>query len=155
MSRNVRTSGKWSIAGACVIGLALTGCVSEPSPADPAPSSTVSAQAQDGNTCDAFGDVLTVIDNADAGLAERRMEAQERDGWYRVATRVLDRIPTRGTGAVHESIQELRAAAPAVKLGAILPTGIRSGAWSSGLSSLAEACAAEGFDLASEAFTGG
>ena len=156
MSRHVRISGKWSIAGACVIGLALTGCVAErDTAADPTPSSTVSARAEDGITCDAFGDVVTIVDNADAGLAEQRMEAQERDGWYRVATRVLDRIPTRGTGDVHDAIEELREAAPAVKLGAVLPVGIGSTAWVSGWASLTEACAAQGFDMASEAFTRG
>lgn len=139
-----------------MIGLALTGCVSEAAPAaDPTPSLTVSAQVEDGITCDAFGDVVTIVGNADAGFAERRMEAQERDGWYRVATRVLDRIPTRGTGAVHDAIEELRAAAPAITLGAVLPTGIGSTSWTSGWASLTEACAAQGFDMASEAFTGG
>lgn len=155
MSRSAEVKWSRAIVGSVLMGAVLAGCAAYPAPAarevEPASAATVT----DIVTCEAFGDVSTIIANADIALAEGRMEVQERDGWYRLATRVLSRIPTSGSGAVHDAIEELKNAAPAIKLGAIADPGFRSIEWDQGKRSLTEACNIEGVDMALEAFTGG
>ncbi len=58
--------------------------------------------------CTAYGDVMTILENADLGLDDGRMETQEQQGWYRLATRVLDRLPASGDGAVSQAIADLQ-----------------------------------------------
>jgi hypothetical protein len=110
----------------------------------------------DAAICNAFGDVLTIVENADLGLADGRMEAQEHEGWYRLATRVLDRLPSTGDSAVHAAIAELQEIAPAVPSGAgTEPTGVRSPEWYDVEGALGAACDDLGVPLAINAFTGG
>lgn len=123
-------------------------------PASPAPSAD--AAAEDAAACTAFGDVLTIAANADLGLAEGRMAAQEQHGWYALATRVLDRLPSDADTAVQSAIGALQAAAPAVPSEAFAEsTGVRSPAWSAAEVDLAAACEDVGSPLAIMAFTGG
>lgn len=123
-------------------------------PASPAPSAD--AAAEDAAACTAFGDVLTIAANADLGLAEGRMAAQEQHGWYALATRVLDRLPSDADTAVQSAIGALQAAAPAVPSWAFAEsTGVRSPAWSAAEVDLAAACEDVGTPLAIMAFTGG
>ncbi len=133
----------------------LVGCASTPPSEEGAVPGAASATATDAESCEAFGDVSTIVSNADAGLADGRMEAQERDGWHRLATRVLDRIPTSGGGPVHDAIEQLKAVAPPVRLGAVADVDFRSVAWADAESDLAKACAASQVDLTIEGFTGG
>jgi len=122
-----------------------------PSPAPPADEA-----ADDAAACTAFGDVLTILANADLGLAEGRMAAQEQHGWYKLATRVLDRLPSDAGTAVQTAVGALQAAAPAVPPGAFAEsTGVRSPAWSEAEVDLAAACEEVGSPLAIQAFTGG
>lgn len=120
----------------------------------PSPSPSAGA-ATDELTCTGFGDVLTVIQNADAGLSDGRMEAQEQDGWYRLATRVLGRTPTRGEGAVSDAIDALKEVAPAIPLGVIETTGVGSAEWEGRIREVVSACADSGAEVMSEGFTGG
>jgi hypothetical protein len=134
--------------------LALSGCTATSAPAvSPTPSATVSTT--DAATCTAFGDVLTITGNADAGLRDGRMATQEQQGWYRLATRVLDRVPTSGKGDVSEATAALRDAAPAIGLGAMASSGIGSVDWNDGVDRLSRACADAGAETASSMFTGG
>ena len=135
-----------------LIGAAmLVGCSSSP---PPEPSATEQA-VTDASTCEAFGDVLTITGNADIALDQGRIQRLEHDGWERLATRVLDRLPTTGEGAVSEVIAQLRETAPAIASGAGFSTGIGSAGWHEGVRALLEACQSAGSDLAAEAFTGG
>lgn len=112
--------------------------------------------AQDAAACAAVSDVMTIVENADIALSEDRMAAQEQRGWYAVATRALDRIPSSGAGAVSQGVADLKAAAPAVDAGtAAEPVGIRSDAWNDALATLDEPCLAVGSELAVAMFTGG
>lgn len=52
--------------------------------------------------------MLTIVENADVALAEGRMAAQEHDGWYRLATRALQRLPSGGDGDVQTAIGDLQ-----------------------------------------------
>ncbi|MFS0892705.1 hypothetical protein [Microbacterium sp. 179-I 3D3 NHS] len=123
--------------------------------ATPAPTVTSAAEGSEAETCTAFGDVLTIVHNADAGFVDGRMEEQEQLGWYRLATRVLARIPSPDEGAVAEALAAVSDAAPAVTQGAAGAPGIGSEEWNLAVNDLATACAAAGYDLAAEGFTGG
>jgi len=133
--------------------LALTGCATG---ADAAPTETSASAvaATDEMTCAGFGDVLTITANADAGLRDGRMEEQEQQGWYRLATRVLDRVPVREEGAVSDAMVELKDAAPAIAIGVIETPGIGSAEWDSANQALGDACADVG-GPSIEMFTGG
>ena len=140
----------FTLAGA----LALSGCTADfESAANPTPSAT--ASTMDVVTCTAFSDVLTITANADAGLRTRRMATQEQQGWYRLATRVLDRVPTSGKGDVSEATTALRDAAPVITNGAMSSSGIGSAEWNDGLEKLSHACADVGVETAIQMFTGG
>ncbi len=122
------------------------------SPVDPPDDEAL----DDAALCTAFGDVLTIMENADVGLADGRMEAQEHDGWYRLATRVLDRLPSTGDSAVRAAIGELQEIAPAVPPGASTEsTGVRSSEWGEVHGVLGAACDDVGAPLAISMFTGG
>lgn len=121
--------------------------------ATPAPV-VISAEVTDEQSCEAFVDVSTILFNADVGLREGRMGRQEHTAWLRLATRVLDRIPIRGEGAVSDAILALKQAAPAIPAGAIGPTDIGTPEWYSA-AELVDACSDAGYELSTEAFTGG
>ncbi|MGC0250421.1 hypothetical protein [Pseudactinotalea sp. Z1748] len=106
--------------------------------------------------CTAFGDVLTIVENADLGLADGRMEAQEHEGWYRLATRTLDRLSSTGDSAVHTAIAQLQEIAPAIPAGAgYEPAGVRSQEWYDVKGVLGAACDDLGAPVAINVFTGG
>lgn len=134
--------------------LALTGCAGDTYSTrseTPTPAASVTDEA----SCNAFGDVLTIIFNADVALREGRMQAQEHEGWYVLATRVLDRVPTRGEGAVSDAVAALKQLAPATDQGVDGTSGLGTQAWGNDTQALDSACAAAGTELAVAAFTGG
>ncbi|MEV8027628.1 hypothetical protein [Cellulosimicrobium funkei] len=110
----------------------------------------------DAAICAAYGDVLTIVENADLALAEGRMEPQEHDGWYQLATRVLDRLSSTGDSDVQRSIGQLKEVAPAVASGAFTDsTGVRSPEWDEAEGALGTACDDLGAPLVINTFTGG
>ena len=139
--------------------LALSGCMAgaEPAPAATPPAATPAAAGSttDTATCAGFNDVATITANADAGLRDGRMAAQEQQGWYRLATRVLDGVSTRGEGEVSDAAAALKGVAPVIALGAVGTTGIGSAEWNSAVQALSDACAAAGAEMAIEMYTGG
>ena len=164
---------RWAVFSAAVLGAVVIGGCStnngedregqvEPSQVSGAtqqPSAAASPEVDaldDTAICIAYGDVLTIVENADIALAEGRMEAQEHHGWYQLATRVLDRLPSSGDSAVQTAIGELKEVAPAVPSGAVADvTGVRSAEWSQVVGDLGGACDALGAPLAISVFTGG
>jgi hypothetical protein len=125
-----------------------------------APQPSVAAQTAltDQESCEAFSDVTTILFNASTGLRENRMTAQEYGGWLVLATRVLDRIPTTGEGAVSDAVASFKAAAPAIPINEIPvgppDTAIGSREWYNA-APIGDACAAAGYELSTQAFTGG
>jgi len=106
--------------------------------------------------CEAVSDVMTVAENVAVAVGEARMTAQEQQGWYQVASRMLDRIPVTGDAAVDQGVEGLRAAVPAVAAGARAePFELTSDAWNEALASLDEPCLAADAELAVSVFTGG
>lgn len=84
------------------------------------------------------------------------MAAQEHEGWYPLATRVLDRLPSTGDGAVPGAIAQLQELAPAVPAGAgHEPSGVRSPERYDAEGVLGSACDDLGVLLAIDVFTGG
>ncbi len=122
--------------------------------ATPSPISTVST-VTDIETCEAFTDVSTILQNATVALHEGRMSQREFDGWMRLATRVLDRVPTRGEGAVSEAVVALKAAAPPIPSGTVSETSFGDPEWNMTAASPADACGTAGYQLFAEGFTGG
>lgn len=124
----------------------------QPSPAE-APEVEI---LDDAAICNAYSDVLTIVENADLALAEGRMEPQEHDGWYQLATRVLDRLPSAGDSDVQSSIGQLKEVAPAVASGAFADsTGVRSPEWDEVEGALGTACDDLGAPLVINTLTGG
>lgn len=134
--------------------LALTGCTAGPD-SPPGETPTSAASVTDEATCTAFGDVLTIAANADAGLRDGRMATQEQKGWYRLAARMLDRVPTSGDGAVSDAVIALKDAAPATPQGVMGTTWVGSDAWNSHMEAMSTACSDAGSELGIEMFTGG
>jgi hypothetical protein len=129
------------------------GTANEPSSPAAAP---VPEALDDSAICVAFGDVLTIVENADLGLADGRMETQEHAGWYQLATRALGRLPSTGNSAVHTAIAQLQEIAPAVPSGAgVPPAGVRSPEWYEVKEVLGAACDELGVPLPINVFTGG
>jgi hypothetical protein len=148
-------------ASAIVTVLLLAGCsaaATDLPDADPSTGpSTVSVDlpaVTDVESCEAFSDISTILQNANAGFYEGRMSQQEFDGWMRLATRVLDRVPTSGVGPVSEAIDTLKELSPAIPAGTIAPTTLGSSEWMQA-APLAAACEDAGYTLAAEGFTGG
>lgn len=120
------------------------------------PSAPELDTSDDPGTCAAFGDVLTIVENADIGLADGRMEPQEHQGWYQLATRVLGRLPAAGDGAVPTAVARLQEIAPAVPSGGVHePAGVRTPEWYDAMDELSAACDDLGVPLAISMFTGG
>lgn len=112
--------------------------------------------AQTSEICSALSDVMTIVDNADLGLADGRMAEQEREGWYQLATRVIDRIPPSADAVLSQGLADLRATTPPVAAGTKGPSeGIGSPAWHDALASVADTCAAADAELTVSSFTGG
>lgn len=163
---------RWAVLSAAVLGAVVAGGCSADDEAHAgqtgAPQAGTAAESaspaappvpealDDSAVCAAFGDVLTIVENADLGLEDGRMEAQEHGGWYRLATRVLDRLPSAGDSPVHSAITQLQEVAPAVPSGAgAAPIGVRSTEWYNAMDDLGAACDDIGAPLAINVFTGG
>lgn len=145
---------------AAVVGAALLGAcggqeagqsAAADRPSSPAPERRHGPD--DAAVCDAYGDVLTIVENADIALADGRMDAQEQHGWYGLATRVLGRLPGDGGSAVQTAVGALQEAAPAGT--SAESTGVRSPAWVEAEQDLGTACDDAGAPLAITMFTGG
>nr|KEP22591.1 hypothetical protein DA06_19165 [Georgenia sp. SUBG003] len=122
----------------------------------PTASSSTAAVVADDAVCAGFSDVMTIVENADIGVGDGRMERQEQQGWYGIATRVLDRLPSGRDGAVSHAIADLRRIAPAVAPGSGMEAvGIGSAEWHGATEALAAACRDAGVELAIGVFTGG
>ena len=146
------------------VALMVAGCGgsadAQPDPTTPPETNQTDAPgddvAMDAAACSAVSDVMTIVENADIALSEGRMAAQEHQGWHSLATRVLDRIPSKGDGPISQAVGELKMAAPAVPAGSgDEPVGIRSQAWGTALTALSDACVAVDAELTIGMFTGG
>jgi hypothetical protein len=156
MNRRSSTLFSLALAGA----LALSGCsagaeADESASPSAAPAPAAAESTTDAESCAGFNDVLTITINADKGFRDARMAEQEQMGWYRLATRILEGVPTSGEGQVSDTIATLKSIAPEIKLGAIEPTEIGSTEWNQGVQDLSTACAATGTEMAAESYTGG
>jgi hypothetical protein len=151
------------------VALALTGCIanteiltSSASGAGTSGSSTPTPdtlaseqQTPDQKACTAFFDVLTITANADVALSEGRTSQTERDGWYALAARVLDRIPVHERGPVSDALSELKSIAPAGDGGYEGSAAIGSAEWNTGLDTLSGVCDEVDVELGLAMFTGG
>lgn len=160
----------------CTVGIlaataGIAGCATPATPANAAPDAaettiatplstpvTPDPAVTDVKSCEVFSDVLTILHNAMSGLHDERMTQQEVNGWLQLATRVLDRIPTTGEGAVSDGIAALKAAAPATPSGTsplgTSGTPIGTPEWYNA-ATLNDACNAAGYQITVQAFTGG
>lgn len=157
----VRGGRAVGVSAAVLVGAVLAGCSAEAGSPQAEPASTQPSEAVhegeaadlDASACQAVSDVMTIVENADIGLREGRMAAQEQRSWYQLATRVLDRIPASDDHAVSLAIADLKAAAPLVT-GPDLPA-IGSAAWRDALAAVRDPCLAADAELTIGVFTGG
>lgn len=156
---------RWAVVTVAVLGAGVLGGCDGDGEADTAPQGSPAVTeadaaaaddtAEDAAACTAYGDVLTILENADLSFADGRMDAQEHDGWYRLATRVLDRLPSDGDSAVQAAIGALQAAAPVTPGAPGESIGVHSPEWDAGESDLGDACDDVGAPLTITMFTGG
>lgn len=109
----------------------------------------------DSETCSAISETVSIKFNADLAVQQGRMTSHEQQGWYRLATLTLDRVPTRGAGAVNEKVTALQAAVPPVALSAPHTAQIGSEEWQAVLPEVVAACAEAGSEVPIVSFTGG
>jgi hypothetical protein len=148
--------------GAAFAILVTAGCAADTAPeveasVSPMPASTSSETdaATDEASCAGVGDVLTILHNVDAAVKDARMSDQERDGWYALAVRVLDRVSASGEGPISDALLAFKPTVPPgppVEDGASLLESV--GAAAEG-GTLREACEAAGYEMAIEGFIGG
>ncbi|MFD4992042.1 hypothetical protein ACFWI1_08235 [Cellulosimicrobium cellulans] len=156
---------RWAVVTVALLGAVVLGGCDGDGEADAAPQGSPAVAeadaaaaddtAEDAAACAAYGDVLTILENADLSLADGRMDAHERDGWYRLATRVLDRLPSDGDSAVQTAIGALQESAPVTSGAPGESIGVHSPEWDAGESDLGDACDDVGAPLAITMFTGG
>ncbi|MBD3941848.1 hypothetical protein IF188_09095 [Microbacterium sp. NEAU-LLC] len=106
-------------------------------------------------TCEAISDVMTIQDNVDAAVRQGRMGLQERDGWYRLATRELQRIPTQSTSLLSQQLAAFQATIPHTDPGAFTTPVVGTDVWGAAASQLSQLCAAAGHQIILQGFTGG
>lgn len=146
---------------AIAFALMLAGCaadhraVAAGSTPTPAVSASAAMSVTDAETCEGIGDVVSITFNADVGMSQGRMSVQEQQSWYRLAVRVLGRVPTRGEGSVSEAVADLQAAAPSVPSASAGGAQIGSDEWDSARRVVFESCEAAGAEIWTSAFTGG
>lgn len=145
------------IAIAGVAGCAVNGQPDAAAGGGAPQTSEVSASTDvtDEETCLRFSDVMTIVNNAEVGVFEGRMEKQEQEGWHRLATRVIDRTPSTGTGDVSDALAAVKSAVPPVARGAYGPPMIGTDEWRDAMNALINACNESGNEFAVEMFTGG
>ncbi len=142
-------------AGVLAAVLGLAGC-SEDAEAEPAPTPEVESQPDESGTCAAFSDVLSILENADIALSEGRMDVQEHRGWYQLAGRVLERLPSGGDGAVDDALAALQEIDPAVAPGKGLGSAAaRAPEWYDAEEPLGAACDELGTPVVISMMTGG
>ena len=170
---------RWAItAVALSSALALAGCTASgsPSPArstgtgpepavsaaqpSPSPSAGTSAEPDtsavtDAARCEAISDVMTIRFNVETAVREGRMGPQERDGWYRLATRDLQRIPTQSTSLISQQVAAIQATIPHTDPGALTSPVVGTDAWDAAAPQLSQLCAAAGAQIILQGFTGG
>ena len=123
----------------------------------PEPEPTAAPDAADpAEVCAQFGDVETIIINAGSALRDGRMDEREYQGWLRVATRVLSRIPADPSTSIGAAIANAQDVAPATPIGIIGDDfDALSGEWGAASLAVYEACEAEGVPVVGEGFSGG
>lgn len=151
-----------AVVGSVLVALAASGCAASAQVGDASPSNsgepadpTASTVWTDEDTCAAFGDVLTILNNTGAAVVESRMSDQEQQGWLRLATRVQDHISAASEGPVAEALADLKEAAPAIPAGSADNSAIGSNEWMQAGTELREACTSAGYEVVSEGFVGG
>jgi hypothetical protein len=83
------------------------------------------------------------------------MEAQERDGWYRLATRDFQRIPTQSTSPVSQKVAEIQATIPKTNPGAYTEPVVGTDEWKAASAELVLLCRTAGTEVIVQGFTGG
>lgn len=152
-------------AASALLGISLlVGCGgNDPAPeasqaqAEPADGIEASDGAGDADeVCAALGDVMTIVENTDLAAQSGRIDDQEVQGWYTLATRVLDRIPPPDDADLAQGVRALQDVAPRVDAGqAGVTPEFGSPTWDSAVQDVAQACGDAGVDLAIAPFTGG
>lgn len=154
--RKVQIAGPVSVL---LAGVLMSGCggsedaLSSAAPRDDHPPE---GAVQVSATCDAISDVLTIVDNADTGVVDGRMQAQEQNGWYALATRALGRVPHSTDVDLNQHVADLQVTAPEIEAGTKNDsTGIGSADWGRALDAIATTCSAADAELTIQGFTGG
>lgn len=144
-----------AVTAGVLTALVLTGCSADADVA-PAPAPPAASGADGSEICAGYGDVWSILENADIALSEGRMDAQEHLGWYQLAERVLDRLPSDGDDAVHTALAAMQEVSPGVTPGKGLgQAAARAPEWYDVGDPLGAACDELGTPVAITMLTGG
>jgi hypothetical protein len=149
-----------AVVGAIVLAsaLTLTGCGAADDPAvgaAPTPTEPERVAVTDKETCAGIGDIAAITFNTDMAVFQGRMTTEEQQNWYRMATRVLDRVPTSGAGSVSEAVTNLQTEFPPIAPGGMGATAIGTDKWDTAYSAVYDSCEKAGFTIETWGFTGG
>jgi hypothetical protein len=140
-----------ALAGLPFLMFSLVGCSATNADVEVTPEPITA-----GVSCGQFGDVQTIVFNAQTARKDLRMEEQEYQGWLRLAARVLSRIDVQPDSDLAIAVQHAQDSAPAAPLGSIVPSGINeSTVWFEAVDEVRIACEAGGAEFALEGFVGG
>lgn len=155
------------VAAALAVSAIMLSACSSASASASAPASTetgapsasqsqapAASEVTDADTCNAFSDVLTILQNATVAFNQGRTEKTEYEGWLSLATRVLATVPTRGQGAVAEDVKRLQSIAPPVSTGLGGSSPISKLDWTEGVP-IGDDCASAGQEIQVQGFVGG
>lgn len=138
-------------AGAALV-LGLAGCsADDPEPAPTTVAVTVPAE----ETCGAFGDVLTIINNAGIAWREGRFADSEMNGARVLAARVQARIVAEPGTEIADALGRMQEAVQPAASGSSLRGDFTSAEWREAQDDFFMACDAEGFPPATQGWTGG
>lgn len=156
------------VVGALLVLVGVTACTAEGGQSDGGPSvesaatetpsaapAEPSTAVDDEVTCNAFGDVQTILHNAQSAFHDERMSQRELDGWAALASRFLGNITAAEEGRVGEALAAVKEAVPAVQA-PLGPSNIISPReWEAPGAELLAACKAAGFPVSATGFIGG
>lgn len=143
-----------SLVAVTALALPLLACTPSSEPADSELPLIQEASYDVEGACSEFSDVLTVVANGKAGLDTGRMEEQERDGWFHLATSMLERLPVEADHPVAEATATLQAVAPHDP-GWFEPTTVDTAEWHEASMEVYRACEEAGHVAPTRIFTGG
>lgn len=150
------TRKKCLLVGLTTLAL-LAGCTSGGTPSEteePTLGASTTASSDPGSSealataCDYFGDAITVATNVDSALDSGRMTTGETQDWYRLVTRLIDRMPAQEDPADQEIIAAAKERHPRAERGQGSSISFDTEDWQATSAEMHTLCYSHGLEIA-------